>query len=228
MLAITQQVGYPHSLALGYNNLGVVSYTMGYLKEALNYYHSALLLRKQIGDNYGVAQTHSNMGEAYLSLSQYDAARRHLEQAIAIYEAMKSEGEMPEVHRLLAEVELRQANLQAALDHAERARQLARQIGNVEAQGIAERVWGRVQAQLGDQTSARHALALSLDLLNKSGNQIELARTYYDFGLWWAEQAEGREAALNYLRRAASLFAAAGAEKESNEVNLILNQSLSD
>ena len=205
-----------------YNNLGVISYATGDADQALNYYHTALSLRQRIGDSYGVAQTYSNMGEALVSLERYAEARRYLEQAAAAFEAIQSEGELPEVYCLLAEVELAQENIASALDYAESARRIAATTGRPELQGIAERVLARGQARVGDLTQARQSFEASIALLGKSENQIELARSHYEFGLLLAGQAGQEEQAHDHLQQAADLFAGGGAEKEAVQADAAL------
>jgi len=221
-LEISRQIGNNNALAFVYNNLGVISYATGDADQALNYYHTALSLRQRIGDSYGVAQTYSNMGEALVSLERYAEARRYLEQAAAAFEAIQSEGELPEVYCLLAEVELAQENIASALDYAESARRIAATTGRPELQGIAERVLARGQARVGDLTQARQSFEASIALLGKSENQIELARSHYEFGLLLAGQAGQEEQAHDHLQQAADLFAGGGAEKEAVQADAAL------
>lgn len=224
-LEISQRIGDNYTLALGYNNLGAVSYATGHVGQALDYYRAALSMRQRIGDSYGVAQTCHNMGEALVSLERYDEARSYLEQAATAFEAIQSESELPEVYCLLAEVELARENIASALDYAESARRIAVAIGNPEFRGIAERVLARGQAQAGDVAQARQSFAASIELLRASGNQIELARSNYEFGLLLAGQAGQEKQARDHLQQAADLFTAAGAEKEAAQARAALVKS---
>ena len=223
-LEISQQIGDNHTLALLHNNLGAVSYRAGKVEQALDDYHAALSLRQRIGDSHGVAQTCSNMGEALVSLERYEEARPYLEQAAAAFEASRSEGEVAEVYWLLAEVELAQTNVASALDYAGRARRIAVTAGNPEWQGTAERVLAQVQVQKGDLVQARLSFEASIGLLSKAENQIQLARSHYEFGLLLIEQASQEKQARKHLQQAADLFAAAGAEKEAAQARTVLAQ----
>jgi tetratricopeptide (TPR) repeat protein len=221
-LEISQRIGDNYMLALNDNNLGAISYAVGDAEQALNYYRAALSLRQRIGDNYGVAQTCSNIGEAHLSLEQYDEARRHLERSATVFEAIQSERELPEVYWLLAEVELARDDVASALDYAGRARDIAATIGNSELQGIAERVLAQGRARAGDVARARQSFDASIELLRASGNQIELARSHYEFGRLLVGQGGQEELACYHLRQATDLFTAAGAEKEAAQARATL------
>jgi len=222
MLDISQQIGNNYFLAFGYNNLGAVSYKSGEVEQALDSYHTALSLRQRIGDSYGLAQTCNNIGEALVSLERHDEARRYLEQAAAAFEAIHSEGELPEVYCLLARVELARDDAASALDYAGRARRIAATVGNSELQGIAERVLARGQAQAGDVTRARRSLEASITLLGQSENQIELARSHFEFGLLLIGQGGQEKQACDHFQQAADLFTAAGAQKEAAQASAAL------
>lgn len=219
MVGISQQIGNTYYLAFGYNNLGVVSYTMGYLKEALNYYENALALRQRIGDSYGIAQTSINMGETYLSQKDYEQARLLLKQAAGICLEIQNDADLPDLYRLLAEVELAAGDHQVAQDYAGRAQQIAATMGNLEGQGVAARILARILVQANQPAEARRSFENSLQLLNQSGNQIEIARTHYELGMWLSQDASQVEETNKQLGRAASLFAAAGAEKEAAQAH---------
>jgi len=223
-LEISRQTGDNNALAFVYNNLGVVSYWTGDVGQALDHYYAALSLRQRIGDNYGVAQTCYNIGEALLSLERYDEARRYLERSATAFEAIQSERELPEVYCLLAEAELARDDVPSALDYAGRARRIAKTIGNSELQGIAERFLARGRAQAGDVARAKRSFEASIELLHASGHQMELSRSHYWFGLWLARQAGQEKQARGHLQQAASLFAAAGAEKEVVQARSALDQ----
>ena len=222
MLEISQQIGNTYFLAYGYNNLGVVYYSMGEPGRAIELYHDALTLRRRLGDSYGAARTCSNLGESYLSVKQYEDARKYLEQAAKSFEALGRKGDLPEAFRLLAEVELAQNAAESALDYAHRARNLAAELGNPELQGLAERAMARIQNAMGDQTQAIQMLESSLALLNQAGNQVELARSYYEYGKLLAQLPGRVEAARQQLQQAVALFSAAGAEKDAEEARRAL------
>jgi len=213
-MEISRQIGNDYAVAFGYNNLGVVAYTTGNVQQALDHYHASLSLRQRIGDTFGVAQTSSNLGEAYLSLEQHDEARHFLEQSAKAFEEIQSEGELPEVYRLLAEIELARDDVASALEYARRAERISASIGNAELQGIAKRVLALSQARAGTMGQARLSFASSIELLQASGHQVELARSHYEFGLMLAEDGEA-ELASEHLEEAAVLFEAAGAEVEA-------------
>ena len=223
-LEISQQIGDNHTLALLHNNLGAVSYRAGNVEQALDEYHAALSLRQRIGDSHGVAQTCSNVGEALVSLERYEEARPYLEQAATAFEAIQSEGELPEVYWLLAKVELAQASVTSALDYARHAQRIAAAAGNPEWQGIAERVLAQAWVQEGDLAQARLSFEASIASLSRSENQIELARSHYEFGLLLIEQAGQEKQAGDHLQQAADLFAAASAEKEAAQVHAALDR----
>ncbi|UCC65239.1 MAG: tetratricopeptide repeat protein, partial [Anaerolineae bacterium] len=223
-LEISQQIGDNHTLALLHNNLGAVSYRAGNAEQALDEYRAALSLRQRIGDSHGVAQTCSNVGEALVSLERYEEARPYLEQAATAFEAIQSEGELPEVYWLLAKVELAQASVISALDYAGRAQRIAAATGNPEWQGIAERVLAQAWVQKGDLAQATLSFEASIASLGRSENQIELARSHYEFGLLLIEQVGQEKQARDHLRQAADLFAAAGAEKEAAQARAALDR----
>jgi len=223
-LEISQQIGDNHMLALLHNNLGAVAYRTGDRAQALHEYHAALSLRQRIGDSHGVAQTCNNIGEAHLSLGQHAEARRYLEQAAATFEAIKSESELPEVYCLLARVELAQENTDSALDYAAKARDTATTTGNPEWQGVAEQILARGLAQAGDVAGAMRCFEASIALLDRSENEVELARSHHEFGLLLASQAGQEKGAYEHLQRAIHLFVTAGAEKEAAQARAALAQ----
>jgi class 3 adenylate cyclase/predicted ATPase len=223
-LEISRRIGDNHMVALAYNNLGAISFASGDAEQALAHYQEALTLRQRIGDSHGIAEACSNIGEALTSLERYDQARPYLERAAATFEAIQGEGELPEVYWLLAEVELAQGNAVPALGRAEQARRIAGTLGSPELQGIAERVTAQCYAQGEDVAQATRSFEASIDLLETSGHQVELARSHYQFGRWLRKQVEQGELARAHLQQAADLFAAAGNEKEAAQARTALKE----
>jgi hypothetical protein len=125
---------------------------------------------------------------------------------------------------LLAEVELAAGNQGLALEHAGQAHQIAAKMGNLEGQAVSARVMARLLAQADRPAEARHSFEESLQLLIQSGNQIELARTHYELGIWLVQDKSQLAEAKEQLRRAASLFTAAGAETEAARTYSLLNK----
>ena len=217
MLEISKQIGNPHFQASGLNNLGAVLFKTNKVGEALEYYQEALVLQKRIGDKYAVAQTTINIGEGYLKLQQNAQARRFLEEAARLCEALQSESDKPDLYCLLAEVELNDGQVEAALGYAQRARDIAAGIGNSEWQGVAERNIARSLVKTGQLTKAREAFQASLDLLQQAENQLELGRSYYEYGSLLAALPVEEKTARLFLRQAAEIFDASGAEDEAAE-----------
>ena len=122
----------------------------------------------------------------------------------------------------MAEVELAQGAAESALDYAQRARSLAAELGNPELQGLAERAMARIQNAMNDQTQAIQMLESSIALLSQAGNQVELARSYYEYGKLLAQLPGQVETARQQLQQAVELFSAAGAEKDADEARRVL------
>ena len=89
--------------------------------------------------------------------------------------------------------------------------EMARAIGGIFAEGLAERVWGRALAQLGPdrREEVDQHLGTSLKLFETGECKVEMAHTHLAWGLICRDRGDSA-AATDHLDKAADEFEAAG------------------
>ncbi|NOZ06496.1 MAG: tetratricopeptide repeat protein, partial [Chloroflexi bacterium] len=145
-LEIRERIGDRWGAATAYNNLGIVYYTQGRYEQAEACYQQALNTWQEVGAASGVAFCHVNLGELYFSDGKLDEASRHLEQGERWLSELGEQGSLFDTRKWLAQVRLAQGCWEEAKQYAQMIVDTAKETGNPETEGIAQRILGQVLA----------------------------------------------------------------------------------
>jgi tetratricopeptide (TPR) repeat protein len=213
-----------HGTAVLYNNLGVVYERQGNYDKALEYHRQSFELEKEIGDIYGLAISHTNLGLILSCKEDHSQALQHLEEAASICGDIECEWLLPETYRVTAEVHLALGEVAAALECSQASLEMALKVGDTAFEGVAHRVLGKVKA-LGHQQweEGEKHLSKSIDILKALGNEHELGKSYYEFGLVLIEKGEVVRA-QEYLSQAIEIFERTGANERLERAKTAFQQ----
>ncbi len=202
-----------HGTAILYNNLGVVYERQGNYDRAFEYHRQSFELEKEIGDIYGLAISHTNLGLILSRKEDYHQALNHLEEAVGICGDIECEWLLPETYQGMAEVRLALGEVTEALEFGQASLEMARKAGDKVFEGAAHRVLGKVMA-LGRQQweEGEKHFSKSIDILKALGNEHELGKSYYEFGLVLRVKGEV-DRAQEHLSQAIEIFERTGAAK---------------
>jgi len=223
-LAIRIENRDAHGTAILYNNLGVVYERQGNYDRALEYHRQSFELEKEIGDIYGLAISHTNLGLILSRKEDYPQALDHLEEAVGICGDIECEWLLPETYQAMAEVRLALGEVTEALEFGQASLEMARKAGDKVFEGAAHRVLGKVMA-LGRQQreEGEKHFSKSIDILKALGNEHELGKSYYEFGLVLRDKGEA-DRAQEYLSRAIEIFERTGAAERLERAKTAYHQ----
>jgi tetratricopeptide (TPR) repeat protein len=124
-----------------------------------------------------------------------------------------------------AEISLAMGNVEQAIELANSTVDLARKIGGVYAEGLAERVWGQALARLDSvqREEAEAHLNASLIAFEQEDAQLEAARTRVALGEVFQQRRNFR-AARDCWSQSAARFADAGLKQDAKNVHVLLTQ----
>lgn len=200
------QIGDLYDRAFADNNLGELALNQGRLDDALAFYQSALSAQEELGQSaYVVGVLHMNIGAIYLWRGEPGPAREHLTISAARFEQTQARDFLPELHRYFAKAALLVDDSAEAERQARQALALAREMALPGEEGSALRVVGEVASYQQRYAEAETPLAESVALLQKVGDELELARSLCALArVHWAQGQ--REAALAGLERGQRMF----------------------
>ncbi len=213
-----------HGTAILYNNLGVVYERQGNYDKAFEYHRQSFELEKEIGDIYGLAISHTNLGLIFSRREDYSQALNHLEEAAGICGDIECEWLLPETYRIMSEVRLALGEVTEALELGQASLEMAHKTGDKVFEGVAHRVLGKVTA-LGCQQweeGERH-FSESIDILKALGNEHELGKSYYEFGLVLIDKGEV-DRAREHLSQAIEIFERTGATGRLEKAKIAYRQ----
>jgi tetratricopeptide (TPR) repeat protein len=223
-LAIRVENGDTHGTAILYNNLGVVYERQGNYERAFEYHRQSFELEKEIGDIYGLAISHTNLGLILSRQEDYAQALEHLQEAVSICGDIECEWLLPETYRIIAEVRLALGEAAEALEFGHASLEAARKTGDKVFEGVAHRVLGKTKA-LGQQQweEGEEHFSKSIDILKTLGNDHELGKSLYEYGLVLKNKGES-DLAREHLSQAIAIFERTGAAERLQQAQTTYRQ----
>lgn len=158
----------------GYQNLGVIRFSQGDYRAAIELYHRSLQIKQRLTDSLGIADCYINLGEASRALGDTPQAIDYLEKALELAQQIGARQAEAECHRQLAACYLDVAEPERALAAGREALEDARLIGDRSEEAAIEHVMGTALMQIGDLPAARSRLEHSCDLLRELNLEIDL------------------------------------------------------
>ena len=216
-LQIRREIGDLVGVAISLNNLGTVAQDQRNDTQALNLFKEAYEVAKETGDRNRIALVLTNLGETMNRLGDSAGAIQYLKQAEELGDELGDRLCLAEAVRGLGKAYLAQREYTKARECTMRAVEIFREVESRVQLGIALRSLGEVTAagSAGGAglAQAKDYLAQSIDIFQKAGNDVELARSFRSMAdllrgtFEWQTDPNVQVEAAEYVRKADDIFA---------------------
>lgn len=204
-LAVAKKLIKPELIAA--TNMGNVAIAQGDYKKAATYFFNVLKSYEDLKDTSGIISLNNNLGAAYDRMGEYDKALDCFFKAQEIMTASnlpeRKKQVLPTVFNNIANIYQTKGDPQSALAYYEKSLELALEVPNHKAQGIAYNNIGKLYAnELNDPAKALEYLNKGLAFREKVGDQGEIARSLTilaDYHRRQGELTRGKQYALRTL-----------------------------
>ena len=213
-LAIRERIGDPLGIGTSRNNLAQIQLARGRLEQAEADFTAALKRWSSIGYAAGVALAHTGLGITAVRRGDSETGRRSLERAMEEWGRLGSRTYQSEIERYLAEASL-PTDSTTALTWAKRAVETAQAVQAIDQEGIALQVLGTVYASRGETADSLTALERSREILGRTSERQELARTLAGLALHYRALPRGDSRwadAEPLIAQARAIFSELGAD----------------
>lgn len=217
-----QRANRPELVAAAWIDLGQIYHYRRDLEQAIQHYEQAVQIYEKLGYRYGICVGYNNLGEAYLDQGNAARAVEYLEKSAHIAQETGNQYMLMVVYPLLASAYLTCGETDRAMDCAKRALDLTKGAEAKDKEGVTYRILGDIRAAIGQKQQARQDFDTAQQILERVGDQPELARLYRSIGHFLLADPSTRTRGCEYLERALTLFRTLGSEKESMQIANLL------
>ncbi|WP_189629778.1 tetratricopeptide repeat-containing sensor histidine kinase [Roseivirga thermotolerans] len=219
-----------------YNNGGLSLYRLGRYDKSLEYYLTALEMRKEKGSVYDVACTILNMGMAYDKLNQPQKAKSHYTEALAGFIEAGHVPNQAVSYKNIADVLTAQDSLSKALEYYDKAGELFKKVNSTYLLSDCFLNMGTIYVKLGEYKKAEDFLLNAESTVPKGASDRFKSQIYTHLARTKKAQADSLYANNRYLKNTALQSGAVYGEKawshantsNSLEVKVMAAQSLVD
>ncbi len=207
-------------------NLGEVLIDMGEYQAARTNLETSLEISYRLGLN--IPQSHAEFSLSRLAILEGRPAdaRLHLQNAATLIESFEDLNDrVAQFYQLQASIEFQDGDIEKAKLTAEKALNISK-LGNLpEKQIDALRIFGVIQAKLGEFAEAETSLSSSIALAQELKDRFSEAKARYEMGMlfWnWGQSDEARQSqymsrAVKSLDAAVRIFEALGANNDLHQ-----------
>jgi eukaryotic-like serine/threonine-protein kinase len=185
--------------------LCVVSYTEGDVPRARQYAADARTLAERSGLDVFVMQVHFELGNASLMSRELDEAEGHFKQALDWAQRYGGRHYMAMANFRLASLYEQQAKADEVVRYIEPALEFYQHGGYYEEYSNCLLLSGRAKLQKSDIAGASEAFDKAVELVKRTDNLSEIARTHFNLGYLLANR-ELYPAALRHLNESSALY----------------------
>ncbi len=195
---LSEKLKYTSGESIGRYYLGRIYVEIGKAKLALEETKKALEIDSKSGDVYAIASDHGQIGACYKTLGNYDKAMFHYYQSLELFEKMGN---------VFAAAQTRLNLASFSLQHEEYAEtiKLAQEAGAVFRQAEAQQMLARALSLEASALSKLKRWDQSMKLYKESlrisqelEDQIEIAATFNNFGLYFYERNQSDSAVVYF------------------------------
>ncbi len=203
-LEICEKIDQKSVMAGVLNNMAHIMFLMDDMDGAVKTYTRCLKLSREIGDKRTSSHALINIAKIYAIRGNVKYA---LQMANKAMELIKNVDRVGYVESLitLSEIYVLIKNFDVAKEYADEAIHTAEELGSKDLEMKARRVKGMIHRERKNYRQAVIEFTKALRYFTVSNNEVELARTYYEYGLMWAGKREYKNA-KEYLEKAEKLF----------------------
>jgi tetratricopeptide (TPR) repeat protein len=162
----------------------------------------ALALARELGDRFALADVLCRCGELRTIAGDASQGLVEMRQGRQVAVSLGDETALVQCQLRLAEVTLRLGDGNAARLEAQELLEVGGRHGNPVVTGVGHRFLGQLEARDGRADAAEAQFRRSLDLLENSTGELELARTLETWAAWG--ESRGRESDARAMRDRAS------------------------
>ena len=103
-LAFYSQINFTHKIAHQYNNLGIIYFLNGNMKDSYNNFLYAMNLRKALGDTLTYSESLRNLGDYFLYTETYDSSLFYYNNSLRLAKSIDSKSNIKEIYESLSEL----------------------------------------------------------------------------------------------------------------------------
>ncbi|MFQ5979232.1 MAG: tetratricopeptide repeat protein [Candidatus Heimdallarchaeota archaeon] len=206
-LAIRQEMGNKHDVAVSLQNIGVMHDYKGNKDKSIEYHERALKLFREIGNKSRLAWCLTNTGGLYANEGNFKQGLEYAQQGLILNQEIGSQGMIAYSHYCLALIYLQKGDLDQALEHCQQGLTIAEEVGWKWLNG---QFIGQIAVICRDKGELDRALEYwrrFLALAQEDANELWIAAAHADMGIvhWQKgdlEQGKGQlEKALSYYEQ---------------------------
>ena len=103
-LAFYSEIDFTHKIAHQYNNLGIIYFLNGNMKDSYNNFLYAMNLRKALGDTLTYSESLRNLGDYFLYTENYDSSLFYYNNSLRLSILIDSKSDIKEIYESLSEL----------------------------------------------------------------------------------------------------------------------------
>ena len=103
-LAFYSEIDFTHKIAHQYNNLGIIYFLNGKMKDSYSNFLYAMNLRKALGDTLTYSESLRNLGDYFLYTESYDSSLFYYNNSLHLAKSINSKSDIKELYESLSEL----------------------------------------------------------------------------------------------------------------------------
>jgi tetratricopeptide (TPR) repeat protein len=200
-LAIREQIGDEHGIAVSWNGEAIVAYDRGDYERAVECSRRSLAIRERIGDQWGIGSCWNNLGNVAYDRGDLRTALESYERSRAIWEVLGEQRALAATWNNLGAVAQGHGDLARAERSYQQSLEIRVRIGEQPALGGVWTNLGNIAALRGNLAQAEDCFGRALAILEKTGPLEYLAGTLIGVGDLACQRGDF-SAALIWYRKA--------------------------
>jgi len=103
-LAFYSEIDFTHKIAHQYNNLGIIYFLNGRMKDSYSNFLYAMNLRKALGDTLTYSESLRNLGDYFFYTENYDSSLFYYNNSLRLAKSIDSKSNIKEIYESLSEL----------------------------------------------------------------------------------------------------------------------------
>ncbi|MGM0510733.1 MAG: tetratricopeptide repeat protein, partial [Thermoplasmatota archaeon] len=204
-LDIRSEIGDKQGVVSTLYNMGSLYLHMGELDEAMEYSMKSLSEGENINEQQGVAMALEKIGEIHKLKGELDEALRYYNESLDVCRNINFSSYTGYNLCGRAKVYLKMDEYEKALEEASKALKDSLDIEAPMEEFMSRLTIAQIYREKGDLEDADKQLEKSKEIIEKSGKRDDMARFYYEYGLYYKEKEEEGES-QKYLKKSREIF----------------------
>jgi tetratricopeptide (TPR) repeat protein len=197
-----------------YNQIGLISRSIGYLDDALLYYSRSLSLARDLGNKSMQASVLNNIAGIYRNKGELDKALSYYEESLRLE---TDEKEKAITYNNIAIIYENKGDYQKAVEYFQKAIEIGERYGDYHEVSQRKLNLGVTYRKMKDYEKAEKYILEGLEGVKKVGDKYWEAYGYESIGWLYIDKGD-KKTAKDYLTRAYNLYKSIGAEGKAKDV----------